>query len=74
MWIEVGSDAPFELVKQSSSKKGRAPKLRAQEYATIIFPYGQRLKDIPTKEVEENAIKKSWLNEKKSPDRPLSST
>ena len=39
MWIEVGSDAPFELVKQSSSRKSRAPKLETKSMQ-YCMPYG----------------------------------
>ena len=64
MWIQVGSDAPFELVKQSSSKKSRAPKLKSKSMQLLYTPM-DKTEDIPTKEVENNSIKLNWLNEKK---------
>ena len=64
MWIQVGSDAPFELVKQSSSKKSRAPKLKSKSMQVLYTPM-DKTEDIPTKEVENNSIKLNWLNEKK---------
>ena len=61
MWIEVGSDAPFELV--SSSKKSRAPKLETKSMQLLYAPM-DKTKDIPTKETESNPIKQRWVKEK----------
>ena len=63
MWIEVGSDAPFELVKQSSSRKSRAPKLETKSMQLLYAPM-DKTKDIPTKETESNPIKQRWVKEK----------
>ena len=61
MWIEVGSDAPFELV--GSSIKSRAPKLETKSMQLLYAPM-DKTKDIPTKETESNPIKQRWVKEK----------